>query len=135
MYEAVDETKKSKIRRAIRLLDAYLNISGPHTYDIEAIRNYRPFNIPSSRFLRPVAKNLAALEGLRRRRIINGIKHAAINRQLFHLWWHPHNFGVNTDANIRFLESILSFYAGMNKKHGMKSLNMGELGELLAESA
>ena len=47
LYKAVDETKEKKSRRAIRLLDAYLNLSGSNTHDIETMANTKPYNIPS----------------------------------------------------------------------------------------
>src|SRR5256885_2930105 len=51
-------------------------------------------DIPASRFLRPVG-NSAVLERLRLQRITSAMETAARRRRLFHLWWHPHNFGVD----------------------------------------
>ena len=28
----------------------------------------------------------------------------------YHLWWHPHNFGKDLEANLKFLEKILQHY-------------------------
>ncbi len=133
LYKAVDETQENLVRRALRLLDAYINLSGANSYSIDSINNIKPYNIPSSRFLRPVSKKLAVFEGLRKRRIVNAIKKAARNNEIFHLWWHPHNFGGSIDENIEFLESILFAYSEMNKTYGMKSLNMKEISKLIAE--
>ena len=115
------------VQRAIRLIDAYLNLSGHNTYDfINCIRN-KPFNFPASRFLRSYSKRLAFLDGLRLRRIKKAMDDAAINNKIFHLWWHPHNFGINTIENINFLSKIMEHYNHLKKKYSMSSLNMGEL--------
>jgi peptidoglycan/xylan/chitin deacetylase (PgdA/CDA1 family) len=129
IYKVVVGTEEMLIRRGLRLIDAYINLSGANSYNIKSISTTKPYNIPSSRFLRPVSKKLFFLEGLRKRRILNAIKHAAIKGEIFHLWWHPHNFGVNTDENINFLEDILSLFVEMKAQYGMKSLNMGEITE------
>ena len=52
------------------------------------------------------------------------------NKEIFHLWWHPHNFGVNTNQNIEFLDEILSSFKDMQKQYKMQSLNMGEISNL-----
>ena len=59
---------------------------------------------------------------------------AALNKKVFHLWWHPHEFGLNSYENMRFLKRILRHYLKLKKEHGMLSLNMGELAQLLEES-
>jgi len=119
------------VRRALRLLDAYVNLSGKNCYNIDLLGLKLPNNIPSSRFLRPVSKRFSLLENLRRKRITNALTYAAKNNKVYHLWWHPHNFGLNTEANINFLESILVCYSELNKKYGMTSLNMNEVSQLI----
>ena len=52
---------------------------------------------------------------------------AAKNGELYHLWWHPHNFSVNTAENISQVEKIISHYKELNSKYGFESLNMGEI--------
>jgi hypothetical protein len=59
---------------------------------------------------------------------------AAVNRKIFHLWWHPHNFGVNTAQNIAFLKNILDHFHKLREDYGMASLNMGEISDLLEAS-
>ena len=131
MYKA-GTWKDPKIRRALRLIDAYLNISGHHTYNVQdCMVDSMPFNIPSSRFLRPYSKNLSFLDGLRLGRIKRAMSFAASNREVFHLWWHPHNFGRNTEQNIAFLKRVLDHFSEMREQYGMISLNMGELADYL----
>jgi len=134
LYTAANTEHSKLFKRAIRLLDAYFNISGPNCYSLSELSGIKPYNIPASRFLRPFTKNLALLDGLRKNRIKQAIKYAAKNGQLFHLWWHPHNFGINTDENLAFLEEILDYYSSMNKTYGMHSLNMHEVSEIIDKS-
>ncbi len=117
-------------RRAYRLLDAYFNLSGYHTYQIDALSREKPYNIPSSRFLRPCSERYRILDNLRLLRIKKAMSYAAKNQTVFHMWWHPHNFGKNTLANLSFLREILKHYEKLKKNYGMQSLNMGEVAEL-----
>lgn len=130
MYRASDDVGQHRFLRACRLIDAYINLSGHNTYDLRDCIQERPFNFPASRFLRPYSKKMAVLDGLRLRRIKRAMESAAINKRIFHLWWHPHNFGVNTDENIEFLAGIVEHHKHLERKHGMVSLNMGELAML-----
>ncbi|MET0157482.1 MAG: hypothetical protein ABW197_05830 [Methyloceanibacter sp.] len=54
---------------------------------------------------------------------------AAKTNTLFHLWWHPHNFGADPEANLVFLRQILNRYAILRDRFGMRSLNMSEVAE------
>lgn len=134
LYQAANSQKYSYVKRALRLVDAYLNLSGSNCYTLNEIKNTKPYNIPASRFLRPSDEKLEFLEWLRMRRIKQGLHHAAKNNQIFHLWWHPHNFGTNTDKNLLFLEEILKFYIQLREAYGMQSFNMGEVYGLLNSS-
>ena len=57
--------------------------------------------------------------------------HAAKQNLVYHLWWHPHNFGINQAENIAFLNRILDHYQLLNKKYGFKSYTMSALAEEL----
>ena len=59
-------------------------------------------------------------------RIKAQMRHAAKHDLVFHLWWHPHNIGVNTEMNLKQLDEIFCYYDKLKKKYGMRSLNMGE---------
>ena len=56
---------------------------------------------------------------------------AAKNGYLFHLWFHPHNFGKNTENNFKNLENIFKTYQKLKKKYGFESSTMSELAEKL----
>ncbi|MNF23026.1 Polysaccharide deacetylase [compost metagenome] len=134
IYQASADAQETRLQRALRLLDAYLNLSGHNTYQLAECMRAPPFNLPASRFLRPYSKHLAKFEWLRLRRIKAAMNDAAINGKLFHLWWHPHNFGTNTAQNIHFLTRIAEHYRDLNCRYGMRSLNMGEICRLGSNS-
>ncbi|MEM9510111.1 MAG: polysaccharide deacetylase family protein [Cyanobacteria bacterium P01_E01_bin.35] len=117
-------------KRILRLIDAYLNLSGQNCSTWEQVGSNYPFNIPSSRFLRPYSAKLKIIDNLRLRRINSGLEYAANHGQIYHLWWHPHNFGVNLQENLRFLTQILEKYQQLNTHKQMQSLNMGEVAAL-----
>ncbi len=131
MYKAVKGEKESTFRRGIRLMDAYINLSGHNCYIDQRLRKYYPINLPSSRFLRPYSKRLKMLESLRLQRITKGMEYAAKNNCTYHLWWHPHNFGINQNENFSFLEKILVYYTALNKRYNFQSYTMTQLAKLL----
>ncbi|MEL6928307.1 MAG: polysaccharide deacetylase family protein, partial [Cyanobacteria bacterium J06600_6] len=121
-------------KRMLRLLDAYFNLTGHNCYSRSQLSSSYPVNIPASRFLRPYSPRLKYLDPLRLRRITSGLKYAARQGQTYHLWWHPHNFGVNLTENLSFLENILQTYQKLNAQNKMQSLNMQEIAELVMSS-
>ncbi|WP_255247509.1 polysaccharide deacetylase family protein [Paucisalibacillus globulus] len=120
------------IKRLMRLLDSYMNLSGQHIYDLdELIQKDDVINIPSSRFLRPYSKRLRGLEPLKLRRIKIAMEKAAKERKLYHLWWHPHNFGADLEESMKMLDKIITHYQMLNDRYGMESVHMGELANTL----
>jgi peptidoglycan/xylan/chitin deacetylase (PgdA/CDA1 family) len=119
-------------KRLLRLADAYANVSGHHVYSPEDLDTEPFINLPSSRFLRPYHPRLKAFEGLRLRRITKSLSIAAREKKMYHLWWHPHNFGVNLNENIQFLSKILKHYSYLNRHYGMQSCSMSEAATLVA---
>lgn len=124
-----------RLKRGLRLIDCYLNILGHHTVPITQLTydEGECLNIPSSRFLRPYDKKLALLQPLRINRIQKAMTHAAKKGDLFHLWWHPHNFGKNLEENMKDLEKIYVHYKKLNRKYGFESETMTSLTEKIAE--
>jgi hypothetical protein len=60
--------------------------------------------------------------------------HAAQQGRLYHLWWHPEDFGEHATQNMEFLGYILDCYDLLRTKEGMRSLNMGEVAQLAPAS-
>lgn len=126
-----EKGKDTIVQRGLRLLDAYVNISGRHCYDIKDLSEVNGIiNIPSSRFLRPYMPSMHFAEKMKLSRIKGQMSYAAKHGKVFHLWWHPHNFGMNTKKNIENLIEILEYYSKLNNKFGFKSCNMAEIVEM-----
>jgi peptidoglycan/xylan/chitin deacetylase (PgdA/CDA1 family) len=135
IYNARSSKNESLVRRMVRLTDAYINLSGHHCYSPEnLIEPNGMVNIPSSRFLRPYTPLLKKLEALRLRRITRAMTHAAKNGLVYHLWWHPHNFGMNQQENLSFLQKILEHYQHLHQKYAFNSVTMSELSATLLNS-
>ena len=130
MYKASKFNGDGSWKRLIRLSDCYLNISGHNTYPLSEVVTEPIVNLPSSRFLRPYSKKLKSLELLRLRRIKKSIINAAKNGEVFHLWWHPHNFGKNIEENLQFLTEILHLVEKLRNEYGFESLTMAEASSL-----
>ena len=111
-YAKGSRQSESKLVRAARLADAYMNLTGYNIYPLKAAEDGGPTNLPASRFLRPFNTKLRLLEPLRESRITRALTQAATHGKVFHLWWHPHNFGVNLEANMAFLVRLLNHFRG-----------------------
>ncbi|MET0962983.1 MAG: hypothetical protein ABWY05_09225 [Noviherbaspirillum sp.] len=81
-------------------------------------------NVPASLFLRPWSRPLARLESVRMRMLRGAMTDAARGNGLFHLWWHPHNFGVNQAENLRLLDALLQHFARLRDEYGMRSITI-----------
>ena len=126
IYKSRPSTDVSIVPRIARLADSYFNFTGPNLANI-SWNDSGLVNIPSSRFLRPFSKNL--FEELRLRRILDAMTAAAISGSCFHLWWHPHNFGVNLTQNLIFLSKVLLHFRYLQNMYGMQSMTMNEAAE------
>lgn len=130
-HKSESEESISLKKRVFRTLNCYINIGGHHCYKLEDLKSAKPYNIPSSRFLRPYKAKLPILEWLKLRRIKRSMTHAAKNGLLYHLWWHPHNFGTYQDENFLILEKILKHYQELQSKYGFQSCSMSDVSTLL----
>ena len=124
IYKARKRKNESILIRILRFIDAYINFSGFQVSDIE--KSDSMYMLKASRFLRPYSNALPCLEWLKIRRIKTEMTYAAKMGKVYHLWWHPHNFGINTMENLKMLESILEHYKELGNEYGFKSINMKE---------
>ena len=131
MFESKPEIRNAPWRRAGRLADQYWAVSEQRlTSWADLPVEPRLADVRGSLFLRPYSARLRALEGVRLRRITNAIKRAAATGRIFHLWWHPHNFGRNTAENLSFLRSIFETVAECRERWGFQSLSMAQAAEI-----
>jgi Polysaccharide deacetylase len=129
LYRATSSDKQGYVKRLCRLLDAYFPVSSCTCHPLPRLAGHLPINVPASRFLRPYTKMLRTLEPLRLRRIKKEMTVAARKKLLYHLWWHPHNFGQNTADNLAFLRAVFDHYRVLRQRYGFESVSMKELAD------
>lgn len=113
--------------RGRRLLDSYFSLYGAKAYPRSEVPEQGIANIKASNFLRPYNRRLRFMEKQKISQIRKGMLEAAVKKQVYHLWWHPHNFGAYREANLSNLDRILSYYCYLSMKYDFSSMNMGEL--------
>ncbi len=133
IYRSTPGKDQHFVRRIFRLLDTYINLTGHHCADVEEISSSKPYNIPASRFLKPYQSLLSVLERIKLYRIKRSMSYAAKKGKVYHLWWHPHNFGKNTEKNLQFLNKVLIHYKKLSETYGFQSITMDKLSDKIAE--
>ncbi len=125
---------ESAWKRLNRGLDAYFPVGRKNTYPLITIklRQGYPICIPASRLLRPYRPKEFLLNDLKIQRIKSEMTSAAQHGEVYHLWWHPHNFGRYPVQSMQGLNQIVAHYKMLNQKYGMESSSMGELTAKLA---
>ena len=137
-YRGIEENwiygmKQSLLQRILRFADCYIPLTGDNSF-IPAKTN-GVLNVKGSRILHPYNKKLRAFEFLKIERIKRQMKSAAKKGEVFHLWWHPHNFGSDLKTNLEMLEMILKYFDELKQQYGFRSLAMEEIGDLYGEEA
>lgn len=118
--------------RGMRLADAIVSISGPGSVPWSATQSVGGLsNVRASRFLRPL-RHRPFVHHLFVRRVERGMLHAARNDELYHLWWHPHNFGTELSENLGALRRILMGFERLRDTYGFESYSMREVAAVSA---
>jgi peptidoglycan/xylan/chitin deacetylase (PgdA/CDA1 family) len=127
MYEVSRGGPSTYLQRAGRLADSYVGLGGSHVTPWDAVIDSNGLcDIPASMFLRPYDPRTRSLEALRVRRITTAMTRAAREGGIFHLWWHPHNFGIHTDENLAVVTRIAEHFAELNDRFSFRSMTMFE---------
>lgn len=113
------------LRRALRLLDEGVALSGSNAFGLATVAGPAPRNVPASRLFLPRGGS-ALRNRLLVRRVTGGLRHAARRGLIYHLWWHPHNFALDTDRRLALLDEVLDEFAALRTARGMVSLTMQE---------
>jgi peptidoglycan/xylan/chitin deacetylase (PgdA/CDA1 family) len=124
---------ESKWKRLNRGLDAYLPMGKKNTYSLKSLQ-YReglPVCIPASRLLRPYRPTELFLNKMKITRIQNEMERAAKQNEIYHLWWHPHNFGHYPEESLEGLIKIIEHFSECRTRYAMRSLSMGEIADLV----
>lgn len=125
IYRPARAGDESKPRRALRLVDSYLPLTGNNARLPRREARTPLVDVPSSRFLRPhTGRRL--LDDLSLRRVTRGMSEAAERGRDYHLWWHPHNFGADLEENLGQLRRALDHFATLQRSHGMQSAHMSD---------
>lgn len=124
---------ESSWKRLNRGLDAYFPIGKKNTFPpgVVKVREGLPVCIPASRLFRPYRPGEFFLNDLKIQRIRKEMTEAAKAGEVYHLWWHPHNFGQYPEQSLTGLERILKHYAYCRDTWSMSSMNMGEFAALI----
>jgi hypothetical protein len=126
----IDSTQSESMwKRLNRGADAYWPVGKKNTYILKSlpVSEGLPLCIPASRLLRPYNPKEFFLNAMKIDRIKAEMSRAAERGEVYHLWWHPHNFGSYPKQSIAALLEILSHYSACNKKWNMTSATMHEL--------
>lgn len=111
-------------RRVGRFADSYLEIGVRRELGVQ--RHDGMSNVPASLFLRPFSHRLAAGERLKLKRVLKAMRRAAERGGIFHLWFHPENFGVDHEENFATMSAIAAEAARLRELHSWPTLNMAE---------
>ncbi|MDT0677470.1 polysaccharide deacetylase family protein [Autumnicola musiva] len=122
---------ESLLNKIFRTGDAYNPLAPRKSYSITELQKEpgMPLLQKASRFLRPVENN-SYLHNLKINRIKAEMSAAAKNKEVYHLWWHPHNFGERPEESMKDLNEILIHYQKCKQKYDFKSVNMKELDQI-----
>lgn len=123
-------------KKWFRSADCFFPMGNRASYSLEEV-NYlpeEPVILPASRILRPYSNSYSFLNTVRLQRILKEMEKAAQLNEVYHLWWHPHNFGNNPEASIKELKRLIAQIEGLRGDYGMQSLNMLELGNLVLKT-
>ncbi len=120
--DPASEDLKTKI---FRTGDVYNPLSSSKSYSYSLLEKEIEFPLqqPASRFLRPYESN-SILHGLKMKKIFQEMTYAAKNGEIYHLWWHPHNFGYFPMESLKDLTKILTHFKELRKKYNFTSANM-----------
>ncbi len=118
-------TNESMVKRLVRGADAYLPLTR-NSYPLSAVsvKDGLPVCLPASRFLRPWHRREGILNRLKLNRVLQEMTAAAQHDEVYHLWWHPHNFGFFPKENMEMLSAILNHFDLLRQRHGMESVSM-----------
>lgn len=119
------------VARAMKLVDDYVPLTRYSGHPVPLQRVGGVTNVPATRFLRPSVPGRRRLEGLRRRRIRAEMTAAAQRGLMYHLWWHPHNFGIHIDDNFAMLEYVMATFRQLQDEYGFRSMTMAQAAEEL----
>lgn len=99
--------KENLIKKVFRTGDSLIPLGHKSSY--ASVENFRGAAlIPASRILRPYRSG-SLFNQMRINRIKGELDSAIEHGEIYHLWWHPHNFGNYPTENLEVLEDLLQW--------------------------
>lgn len=131
-WSGIRNDDASLLRRAIRTGDGFIPLGPPTSYPLSHIlpEDGLPVCLPASRLLREHDTRRPWANRLRLNRILKEMTTAAQKGHVYHLWWHPENFGHAPEACVAELQQIINHFAYLRQAYGMQPANMNELANL-----
>lgn len=117
--------EQSLLIRGLRLADSVLPLAVTRCHR-SSERVAGSTDVPASRFFCPATSRIPICSDLFMSRVRGEMLHAAKQGLIYHLWWHPHNFGRQTEGNLQRLSHILEYFRHLADHYGMRSRRMGD---------
>ncbi|WP_086478544.1 polysaccharide deacetylase family protein [Arenibacter amylolyticus] len=114
-----------KFKPLFRALDTLIPISNSLCF-LKPTKDEDLLCLPASRFFRPFNPREKSIQRIKLNRIKREMTYAAKHNRIYHLWWHPHNFGDDIESNRAQLIEILSHFKELEYKYKFTSSNMGD---------
>jgi len=123
-YRTRSSNRQIPLIKSLRLADSFVPFAGFGTFEVATSALT---NVPASLFFRQFSGFKACINPIVLLRIKAGMFVAALTGRNFQLWWHPHNFCLNSVDSLVRLERILSFYMFLKKRFNFNSKMIREL--------
>lgn len=120
-----DTSSATIAKKLFRTGDAYLPLCSK-SYTSKEVKSSLVTAQPASRFLRP-HHSISLLNKMRLSRIKNEMLLAAKKEEIYHLWWHPHNFGDFPKQSMETLVEIAKWYVHLHHNYGFESVTMATI--------
>jgi hypothetical protein len=118
------------IKKVFRTGDTLIPLGNRTSYKSPAVFK-SGLNIPASRILRPYREG-SLFNHVRIGRIKKELEAAIERGEIYHLWWHPHNFGNYPKENLRILEDLLDWVKSKMDMDLLSSESMKSLSEKIS---
>ncbi len=127
-YRGVNSGQLSRLPSIMRRVNGYLSPGATSMPEC----TLGLWNLPASLFYPPphgwTSPALVAFQIWKAKR---GLRRAAQDRSLFHLWFHPFNLASNPDRLLGGMEDIFAEFCHFRDKGLLDNFNMGELAQAL----
>ncbi|NJW53432.1 polysaccharide deacetylase family protein [Salinimicrobium oceani] len=119
-----DTTNNSLKNKIFRTGDAYIGPKNKAYKHSDLVKDKNELMAQkASRLFRPYSPH-RVLNNLKVIRIKDEMSEAAKNNKIYHLWWHPHNFGNFPEESLSDLIEIMEHFKFCQKKYDFRSEHM-----------